>query len=329
MKKPTWFRRAAVAAMLLVVAGTFAAGPVAAATYPGALVSYYMNTVDPAVLFDMGCSVGTARSNGSAPQDGLVILDFGQPQLRSGVYGAYAFGGRGYVTITQMRTAALEYAHGFWRCTGANLTAHVRIAVGTTNFNNWSKVNGLTNAELTAFGKAWATMVNNINSDISARGYQRQADAVGAADIELGWGDYASAKLFADGYTTAFRWPYYDYGDAAGCPPAGTCAPWTQDQVYNVAWGFGPAWGVPEIYLQNGVQAQQWQKISKHATTIGKAKMQFAGTLTQHGACAQGNPCNGTNNTAQQGWQQLWDATAADAATALPSLRFATDIRFH
>lgn len=315
-----------------LLASAFAVGmsqPAAAAVWPGAVSSWYMDSVDPAVLFDMGCSLGTARAGGSKPQDALVILAYGQPQLRNGSYGTYAFQGRGFVTIAQIRAAVIEYAHGFWQCTGANLKAHVRIAVGTSNFANWSKDAGLTDAELTAFGKAWATLVNNLNNDITAKGYQRQADVVGAADIELGWGDYASSKRWADAYATVNSWPYYDFGDAAGCPPAGSCAPWTQDQVYNVAWGFSPAWAVPQIYLENGVQADQWQRVSKRGVTQGKTKIVFAGTLTQHGACLQGNPCNGTDNTAAEGWQQLWNKTTADPATAITNIRFSADIKFH
>ena len=82
-----------------------------------------MDTVNTTTLYNMGCALGTARMGGSAPQDALVIMAYGQPQLRSGVYGSWDFA-NAYVTVTQIRNAVVEYAHGFWVCTGSNLTAN-------------------------------------------------------------------------------------------------------------------------------------------------------------------------------------------------------------
>lgn len=43
-----------------VLAGWFAAPtPVAAATFPGYVASWYMNTVNTSTLYDMGCASGT------------------------------------------------------------------------------------------------------------------------------------------------------------------------------------------------------------------------------------------------------------------------------
>ena len=55
----------------------------------------------------MGCSLGAARKDGSAPQDALVILDYGQPQLRDGVYGSWDFGDH-YQTVTKIRKVFLR-----------------------------------------------------------------------------------------------------------------------------------------------------------------------------------------------------------------------------
>jgi hypothetical protein len=284
----------------------------------------------------MGCALGTARKGGSAPQDALVFLDYGQPQLRNGVYGAFDFSSS-YRTFGQIRTAALEYAHGFWVCTGSNLRAHVRLAIGTSNFGNFSVKNGLTGASVTGHGKAWADMVDGLNADMAARGYAGQADAVGAADIEVSWGTSAVGRLWVDGYDSVNSWPMYDYGDAAGCPQSGATSTarrcgsssWFQDDLYYIAWGAPAAWGVPEIYVTNGAQARQWQQISKWGTLAGKPRIGFAGTLTQRGACGAGCQSAGTDNPPDVGWSQLNRECASDAATALASLRFAADIRWH
>jgi hypothetical protein len=312
------------------------APPAAALAYPGAVASWYMDTVNASVLFDMGCALGTARKGGSAPQDALVILDYGQPQLRNGVYGSFDFSST-YRTVGQIRAAALEYAHGFYVCTGANLTAHVRLAVGTSNFGNFSVANGLTGAGVTGHGKAWADMVDGLNGDIAARGYASQADAVGAADIEVSWGTSAVGRLWVDGYDAVNSWPMYDYGDAAGCPQFDTgrtarrcgSSSWFQDDLYYVAYGAPAAWGVPEIYVRNGAQARQWQQISKWASLNGKSRILFAGTLTQRGACGADCAGAGTDNPPDIGWAQLNTECASDPATALGSLRFAADIRWH
>jgi hypothetical protein len=93
--------------------------------------------------------------------------------------------------------------------------------------------------------------------------------------------------------------------------------------------GQAVAWAVPQIYREDAVQAKHWQQISKYATLAGKTKISFSGSLTQHGACAQVGGCTGVNNTAAAGWQQLHDRVNADPATAISTLRFATDIRWH
>jgi len=311
--------------------------PLAAAfSYPGAVASWYMDTVSTSVLFDMGCALGSARRNGSAPQDALVILDYGQPQLRGGVYGAFDFSST-YRTTGQIRAAALEYAHGFYVCTGTNGSAHLRLAVGTSNFGNFSVANGLTSAGVTGHGRAWADMVDGLNADIAGRGYASQADAVGAADIEVSWGSPAIGRLWVDGYDAVNSWPMYDFGDAAGCPQSGTAkaagrcgsSSWTQSDLYYVAWGAPAAWGVPEIYVTNGAQARQWQQISKWATLNGSSRMYFAGTLTQRAACGAGCAAAGTDNPPDVGWSQLIRECAGDPATALQVIRFAADIRWH
>lgn len=308
----------------------------AAATYPGYVYSWYMNTIDTTVLYNMGCSLGTARQGGSAPQNALVILDYGQPSHSSTYgYGAWAFGGTGFVSTTQIRNAVVEYAHGFWVCTGANTTAHVTIAVGTTNYANWSKNAGFTDAMVDAHAHAWASLANNINADITADGYQRQTGAVAAADIEVSWGTSTTARRWVDQYDTVNSFAMYDFGDAAGCRQSGTTSTaalcggtWYQDDVYYMAWGAPPAFGVPEIYREDAAQAKQWQQVSKWATLNSKSRIWFTGTLTQHAACV-GKDCTNIDNTAVEGWTQLVDQCATDSATDVTTIQFATDIKWH
>jgi hypothetical protein len=299
--------------------------PVAAFSYPGSITSWYMDTVSTTTLYDMGCALGDAREGGSAPQDSLVVLDWGQAQLRSGVYGTWDFSSH-YRTVTQIRSAVVAYAHGFWFCTGSNTSAHVRIAVGTSNFANFCVNCGMTLTEVTGHGKAWANMVDSAMTDISNAGYGSQTDVVGAADIEVSWGSSSVGRRWVDAYDSVNSWSFYNFGDAAGCRQSGTTktsdqcgsSSWYQDDLYWISWGSPSAFALPEIYLADAAMAKQWQQISKWATLNAKSKIAFVGAMTTT-----------TGNSAQEGWTQLRDKCAADAATALTSLRWATKIQFH
>jgi hypothetical protein len=316
-----------------VLAGAGVPASASAFSYPGFVSSWYMNSVDTTTHYNMGCTLGASLAGGASPQDALVILDYGQAQLRGGVYGTYAFGGRGYVTVDQIRAAVVEYGHGFWSCTGANTSAHLRIGIGTSNYADFGRGVGMTDAQVVSFGAAWAVLVNQANDGLTSLGYARQVDAVAASDIELSWGTAATARGWFGGYNGSFRWPMYNYGDAAGCRWSGTTATaggcnngWTQRDVYYVAWGAAPAYAVPEIYATNGVNAKQWQQVSKWGTLNGGSRIWFSGSLTQAGACASGG-CSGVDNSPSAGWTYLVNACAVDSATTLSSLRFAADIK--
>jgi len=333
------FPKATAAISAALALSALLAGPVAAGSYPYALISYYMDSTDTGVLYALGCSIGSHRLSGSPPQDGLVILDYGMPKKSGSTYGASAYGGSGgFASTTEIRHAVVEMAHGFWVCTDTDVTAHLRIGVGTSNY---SEVGGFSNADITSHGQAWADMVDAINSDMVVAGYNSQADAYGASDLEVSWSTYTRAKRWTDGYDASSSWGYYNNGDAAGCPTSGATATphqcgtssWYQDSVYYVSWGNPAAWAVPQIYREDGTQAKQWQQISKYAVLAGQplGKIQFSGSLTQHSACAPhptSSDCLNKDNTAASGWQQLYDRANSDSATAT-EIRFATDINWH
>ncbi len=306
---------------------------VSAQSYPGGVISHYMETISTTTHYNLGCSLGTNLKGGSPPQDALVILDYGRALKSGGSYGASLFGfNGGFASTVQIAAAVQEFAHGFWVCTAGNVTAHVRLGVGTSN----NLLSNLGSTEATNHGSAWAGMVNSINSYLSSHGYSSQADAVGANDIEVSWSTYSLAKSWVDAYGSAASWSYYDYGDAAGCPTSGatstpkTCSSsWTQESLYYVSWGQAFGWGVPEIYRTDGTQAKQWQQISKYGVLAHGSKIIFAGSLTQHAACRQVVCDPSLDNTAAQGWSQLYNTLAGDSQTALTTLRFATDIRWN
>jgi hypothetical protein len=317
------FTRVLVVAALAASGLVGASAPAATAfSYPGYVTSYYMNTVNTSTLYDLGCALGTARSGGSAPQDSVVFLDYGQAQLRSGVYGTYDFGGA-YRTVTQIRAAGVAFAHGFWVCTASNLAAKVSVALGTNNYADFCKTCGMTDSEIAAFGTAWANMITGANSDISSGGYASQATAVGGVDIEPSWGTTTTARSWASHYNSAASSVYYDNGSADGCPQSGTVKAagpcnngWHQNDEYYVGWQLSYAWSVPEIYID--AQAKEWQQISKWATLNALSKISFAGAMSTT-----------TGYSPSSAWTDLVNRSAADAATALSSLRWAAKIQYH
>ncbi|HEY3335171.1 MAG TPA: hypothetical protein VGK16_08020, partial [Candidatus Limnocylindrales bacterium] len=109
-------RAATLLATSVVAVALIPVQPALALTYPGTVWSYYMSSVSTSTVYDLGCTLGTARKDGSAPQDALVFLDFGQAQLRNGVYGTWDFSNT-YRTVTQVQAASVAYAHGFYVCT--------------------------------------------------------------------------------------------------------------------------------------------------------------------------------------------------------------------
>jgi hypothetical protein len=279
-----------------------------------------MNTVSTTTLYNAGCALGTARANGSAPQDATVILDYGQAQLHSGVYGTLDFGGV-VRTLSQIRAAGVAFAHGFWLCTGSDLSATLALQLGTNNWDDFSKTVGMTDSEVSTFGTQFAQMVAGANSDIYAAGYASQVTAFGSADIEPGWGHPTAAREWASHYNSAASFAYFDNGSADGCPQsgtvktAGTCLNgFTQSDEYYLAWQLGYAGSIPQVY--NDAQATEWQQISKWAKLNGLAHISFAGAL----ATTVGYPPSSA-------WTDRVNRCAADPATALSSLRWSTKIQ--
>jgi hypothetical protein len=144
--------------------------------------------------------------------------------------------------------------------------------------------------------------------------------------MELGWATFQVTQNWASGYESATSWFYYDYGDAE-CPTgAGSCNNgWTQNNVWQVAYGNRSALALPEIYRDDGTNGAQWQYISKSQGWIG-----FSGSVTQYQACAV-NPSScyagtssATDTVQSQGWAVFWSLLNADPATAT-SLTWSTD----
>lgn len=301
-------------ALAVAVAALVLAGEALAA--PKHTISRYVTHTNADRWYDLGCALGNAVRNGTRPRDAVVILAFGRPDFNGTTWGTNLPGSGGFRTLPQIRRVVEEYGHGYWVCSPFDTT--LRIAAGTSNFGG----------EVTyEHGQRWANMVDNANAWLRDRGYSSQATAVGANDIELGWNGPTVSRRWVNGYASAASYPYYNFGDAAGCPPAGSCSGgWTQADLWFVSWGAWPAWPLPQIYREDGIQARQWYRESLWAYQNRSGRMHFVGSLTQWNACEDVNdPCSTIKNTPAQGWTQLHDALNSDSRTA-QGLRWSTDI---
>ena len=277
---------------------------------PVATTSRYMATVDGPTLYNEGCSQGRAAENG------LAILDFGQPWIQNGAYGTILFDGFGtFATTAQIEAAVEQFLSGYWNCSPG--TTFLRLGIGTSNFH------GETSG---GHGQAWAGLVTAVSTWIDTPpSFAAQEAARGANDFEMGWNTAAASRAWADGFSAATSLPYYDYGDCEGCPTGGGVLGvpgalvnngWTQEDVWYVAYGAPSAYPVPEIYLTSGTNAAQWQQLSLYAYVNHAGAMHFLAALTQSQACLSGGGCFGADNTPDQGWSQLSNALNADARTA-------------
>jgi hypothetical protein len=279
-----------VAAVIMVALGLLSDGQYktaeAAPPAPPATTSRYMSTVDSTTVKNEGIA------QGQAGESGVIVLDFGQPQYGGGVYGTWLFNST-FAPISSIEGAADRFLDGFFYNSPSNVYIH--LAVGTSNDFGYTS---------TGHGQAWAQMVNRVGTYLNTPPtYAGKETVDGASDMETGWSNASLTRAWADGYNSAHNYPYYDYGDAGGCPPYGTCYPWTQEDVYYVSWGVAPAWPLPEIYYSS--LAAQWYQMSLYAYTYHGSKMLILGSLT-----------GGGSNTAAQGWSQLYDALNADSRTA-------------
>jgi hypothetical protein len=324
----------AIAARRLVLAVALAVPVVLAATpadaAPDPTPSYYVRSTGPESAtrwYDYGCAQGQRDALRPGTQNRIVLLDFGTPMLVGGVYGFDLPGGATgeFRSRLQAKPVAVNFAIGYYACTGVDRSSTISLAVGTTNGGTQVRDNGYQQ------GRAFANFVKAITSAVAASGVSSQVIVRGAIDVEMDWNTYPNTREWYDGYDSLSNTPLYDFGDAAGCTQTGagtTCNNgWTQERVWYVSEGFPLAQPLPEIYTNRGSQAKQWYQLARYTARNKPAKMLMAGTLTQFGACQQVGGCTTTDNTPAEGWTQLYNLLNADP-TVRHSPRWSADISY-
>jgi hypothetical protein len=296
--------------------------------------SFYVATTNPTTWWNLGCDLGENVTAGVRPRNAVVFLNFGRPYYSSSV--------KRYGTITYIsddpfrstRTIRLnviqQYASGYWSC--SPLKTKLTVVAATSNFGS----------EVTrSHGVAWANMVDAANAYFrNQTSISSQAKAYGGSDVELSWNGPTVTRRWVGGYLVAGSYPYYVDGDAAGCPPAGgQCnGSWSYEDMYYVNWDNKFAWPVPQIYREDGINADQWQRLSAFGYTAHSgAKIGFQGSMTTYWGCIDnglscGHDTSGTGddtkNHPNDGWRQLYNALNSSAQTRV-NLPHSTDVRWH
>lgn len=299
---------------------------------PSTSYYFYMRNYTQAKARNLGCLLGTADKNLPGKQESLVILDFGITKLKDGQYGASGMQIGGFVTMAQIADAVQQFGIGYWDCTDQDYESKVHIGIGTNNYNNSDVYSNL--SVTYEHGRAWAQMVNQVNDWFINGCPDRcngQVDALGANDIELAWSSPSAAIDWLNGYDSANEYALINFGAAEGCPNAcgGGGYTWTRDQVLRVT-NSGPVYSLPEIYLNDGRNAQQWYQLSVYSVQSYGYPMDFAGTLTTFGACQQypDNSCPYIDNTPEEGWTQLYNLINGSNTATYDDLTYASDIEW-
>jgi hypothetical protein len=304
----------------------------ASSSSPLVSTSLYMYTKDRTQLVNEGCALGQRDLGLPGKQDSVVVLAFGYPQRSAG--GVYGTRGYGYPpnpwTIAEITAAVENFGYAYWNCVNSDFDSHLRIAIGTNNFK------GDTNSAVNAgHGIAWANMISAVNDwfvNNCPNKCDGQVDAVGANDIELSWNTPAATIDWLNGYTSVTKYPLYNFGAIEGCPwlahSTYTCLWGNLEQVWFVVWGSPPVQPLPEIYLTNGINAEQWYLMSVYSYQKHGEKMQFIGPMTETQACQQEGGCPKIDNPPENAWWQLYRLLNGDPRTAGEMLPFLTDIKW-
>jgi len=299
---------------------------------PSTSYYFYLRYYTPEKARAEGCKLGQRDRALLGKQDSVVILAFGVPKYRYGQYGASGMVANGFYTLDRFADAAQQFGVGYWACTGTDFESHLRIGIGTNNYNNSNVYDYL--SVTYGHGQAWAQMVNSVNDWFINQCPNRcngQVDAVGASDIELAWSSPAAAINWLNGYDSVNQYPLYNFGAAEGCPNAcgGGGYYWTREQAWTVQ-NSGPVYSIPEIYLKDGRNALQWYRMSLYSVEAHGYPYDFMGVMTTYGACQQVNDplCEYIDNTPQQGWTQLNNLVNGSNPATWDVIPYVTDIQW-
>ena len=289
---------------------------------PPYTTSRYVTSRDPKTLNTMGCNAAQASS-------GLIALFWGKPKFVAGVYGTNNIDGNVvplFTSITDIENLTKKWIDGFWRCKTSN--SNITLAISTNNFDLDSLPIGIPSSH----GQEWGKLINRLDQYVKTNNYGSALTIYGGSDIEQkvadGWSPANKTIEWVDGYASATNRTFYNFGEFSGpshqYPTWDLQLGWSLEDTWYVSW-HGNNQPVPLIYNTAGTNASQWGYLAEWAKIHKNSDMTFMGTMTQMQACATNPPCNGTDNTPNTGWQQLWLELNSYDATIQSVLKWSTD----
>jgi hypothetical protein len=273
------------------------------ASPPAYTTSIYETTTYYVTLYNQGCSAGSSGITG------VVVLDYGEPDLHGTTYGTYDFGSN-FDSDSAILHAAANFAQGFWNCSKGN---SVDIAVGLSNYNGVGHY--WTNSQWYTAGVQWAQMNNSVESFVVNNGYSSRVNVDGADDIEVEWASAAQSENFVDGFASAIATNHwlYDYGDDSGGTNPGHG--WSAYDVWYCAYGASPSFPIPEIYY-NVDATLDWEPLDLWAVSNEGYPMYIIGVMTEYPY----------GNTPDQGWTDMLDALNSNSSTYQSTIPWLTNI---
>jgi len=336
-------RRLALFQAVIIIGVVFNPLPAIAAhsdPKPNTVKSWYMNTTSESAHFDLGCALGDRIEAGSDPSNAVVIISYGDPIEVGSGWGTDLPGIAGTATVTKIRKAVQQYATGAILCIPSILRDHVSIRIGVGVTNNFPGPWGTTKSH--DHGEKWGEAVKTANENLSAT-VAASAEIWGAYDNELGYSNPQQGRAWANGFKDAPGvWPYFYFGAAGGCRNfdtggIGSCGvdpfdAWHDDDVVYIAYNIAIAYPIPQIYREDGINAEQWVMLSLYNKSTYGIELDFEGPLSQKAACdyigASNCIADGTYNTSTQAWNQMVNKMDARPAT-IDDMINSCDIDWH
>lgn len=291
--------------------------------------SYYIGNLDN--MRELGRIRGDQNASLSTPITDLAVLFMGEPQSYAGdIYGVLLLNWNTamYVYNSDVRNGVQEFVRGYLEGSARNPSSTLNIVVAVNTSGIWI------NQE---HGKSWGDMIEYLNYDwLPTQSGYSQIHIYGGLDVEPGaYPDFNPPPVVQNwlrGYATVdqnHRQQYrrlYALAAASECLDApdkyttsgsglnpascgthksdnvGNMYNWTQEDLYQLTWGFPYINAFPDIYpipqiygepydtptdsYSNGFHARQWYKIALYTYLkhIG-IKMYFSGVITQQAAC--------------------------------------------
>jgi hypothetical protein len=249
----------------------------AVATAPAATSSYYEHGADPAVLAAQGGAAGQAGAQG------LVILDFGRPAVHASVPGTVHFGGT-FVSLAGIEAGVQAYVRAYF-ATAPRYT-QLTVAVGTNNSCGTGQPCGPVVCgcrdeppSFAAWGGQLAVSVRRLASWAATlkawSGFTDVVKVVAADDAEPAYDPgYHNTYEMLRGYARSvggYQPAMIEYGSAEQ-------GYWTQEQLFQVAYGFKPNLLFPQLYYRDNIA--NWMSLISYARARHGVSITLAGVLT-------------------------------------------------